>query len=82
MAGWKPFQESGPWELFTAPLDLCRWQMCDEKVCYQLPIAEYTFLIVIFHLSLIKAAMNFPYLCKLCKDCLTGIGQAMADGFF
>jgi hypothetical protein len=20
------------WELFTAPLDLCRWQMCDEKV--------------------------------------------------
>jgi hypothetical protein len=27
-------------ELFTAPLDLCRWQMRDEKVWYQLPIAE------------------------------------------
>ncbi len=29
----------GLWELFTAPLDLCRWLMRDEKVWYQLPVA-------------------------------------------
>ncbi len=27
-----------------------------------------TFFIVIFHFSLVKAAMNAPHLCKLCKD--------------
>jgi hypothetical protein len=51
------------------------WQLVDEKVWYQLPIAELTFLIVIFHFSLVKVAMNAPHLCKLCKDCLTGIGH-------
>jgi hypothetical protein len=56
--------------------------MRDEKVWYQLPIADYTLLIVIFQLSLIKAAMNIPHLCKLCKDLLTVIGQAIAGGFF
>jgi hypothetical protein len=25
--------------------------------------------------SLVKAAMNAPRLCKLCKDCLTGTGN-------
>jgi hypothetical protein len=29
------------------------------------------FLIVIYCFSLVKAAMNAPRLCKLCKDCLT-----------
>jgi hypothetical protein len=33
------------WELFTASLEICCWQMRDEKVWYQLPIAEYTFLL-------------------------------------
>jgi hypothetical protein len=33
------------------------------------------YLIVIFHFSLVKIAMNAPRLCKLCKDYLTGIGQ-------
>jgi hypothetical protein len=32
-------------------------------------------LIVIFHFSLVKATMNAPHLCKLRKDCLTGIGN-------
>jgi hypothetical protein len=32
-------------------------------------------LIVIFHFSLIKAAMNASHLYKLHKDCLTGVGH-------
>jgi hypothetical protein len=32
-------------------------------------------LIVIHRFSLVKAAMNAPHLCKLCKDCLTGTGH-------
>jgi hypothetical protein len=33
------------------------------------------FLIVIHRFSLVKAAMNAPHICKLRKNCLTGIGQ-------
>jgi hypothetical protein len=49
------------WELFTAPLDLCRWKMCDEKVWCELPIAEYTFLIVIFHAKTVLPALARPW---------------------
>jgi hypothetical protein len=35
--------------------------------------------IVIFHFSLLKAAMNTPRLCKLRKDLLTGIGQGTME---
>jgi hypothetical protein len=36
-----------------------------------------TFFIVVFHFSLVKAMINFPHLCKLCKDYLTGIGHGI-----
>jgi hypothetical protein len=32
-------------------------------------------LIVIFCFSLVKAVVNAPRLCKLCKDCLIAIGN-------
>jgi hypothetical protein len=35
------------------------------------------FSIVIHRFSLVKAAMNAPHLCNLCKDCLTGIGHGV-----
>jgi hypothetical protein len=45
-----------------------------EKVWFQLPNAEWTFLIVIYHSSLVKDAMNAAHVCKLCngdkKKCL------------
>jgi hypothetical protein len=37
--------------------------------------------IVIFHFLLVKIKMNAVRLCKLCKDCLTGIGQGATHGF-
>ena len=36
-----------------------------EKVWFQLPNAEWTFFIVIYHSSLVKGAMNAARLCKL-----------------
>jgi hypothetical protein len=45
--------------------------MRDEKIRFQLPIAEKKlFLIVIFHLSLVKDAMNAPHLCKTISPAL------------
>ncbi len=35
-----------------------------EIIRYQWPIAKLTFLIVIHRLSLVKAAMNAPCICK------------------
>jgi hypothetical protein len=43
-------------------------------------IAEFGinfFLLSFFHFSLVKAMMNFPHLCKLCKDYLTGNGHGI-----
>jgi hypothetical protein len=51
--------------------------MRDEKIRSQLPIAEQTFFIAIFHFLLVKAEMNAPHVCKLSKDCLTGIGHGV-----
>jgi hypothetical protein len=42
------------------------------KIRYQLRILISVFLILI---SIVKAAMNAPHLCKLRKDYLTGIGK-------
>ena len=39
-----------------------------EKVRFQWPNAEGTFLIVIYHSSLVKGAMNAARLCKLRND--------------
>jgi hypothetical protein len=39
--------------------------MCDEKIWYQMPMAELTFLFVIHRISLVKATMNAPRICKL-----------------
>jgi hypothetical protein len=45
-----------------------------EKIRNQLPLAKGTFLIVMFHFSLRKSAMNAPRFCEFRKDRLTGIG--------
>jgi hypothetical protein len=39
--------------------------MRNEKVLFQLPNANEPFLIVIYHSSLVKAAMNAGRVCKL-----------------
>ncbi len=39
--------------------------MQDEKIWYQIQIADYTFLTVIHRFSLVKAVMNAPRICKL-----------------
>jgi hypothetical protein len=39
-------------------------------------------IVVIFHFSLVKAAMNAPHLCKLRKHCLTGNGHGAMVHFF
>jgi hypothetical protein len=49
--------------------------MRNEKIWYQLPIAESTFFIVVFHFSLVKAVMSAPHLCKWRRFCLTGISH-------
>jgi hypothetical protein len=50
--------------------------MWNEKIWYQLPIANKLFLIVIFYFSLVKTAMNPPHLySKLRKDYIAGIGH-------
>jgi hypothetical protein len=36
-----------------------------EKVCFQLPNGNEPFLIVIYHSSLVKGAMNAARICKL-----------------
>jgi hypothetical protein len=38
-------------------------------------------LLCIFHFLLVKTEMNAVRLCKLCKDCLTGIGQGATHDF-
>jgi hypothetical protein len=53
--------------------------MIFEKIQYQLSFVKETFLIVIFNYSLVKAAMNYPHLCKLSKDCLMGMTMSMAQ---
>jgi hypothetical protein len=42
---------------------------------YQWPMADKLFLIVISRFLFEKAAMNAPLVCKLRKNCLTGIDQ-------
>jgi hypothetical protein len=46
--------------------------MRDEKIGINCQLRNKLFLIVIHHFSLVKAAMNAPRLCKVCKDCLAG----------
>jgi hypothetical protein len=46
-----------------------------KKIGHQLRIGEQNFFISIFNFSLVKAAMNALHLCKLRKDCHTGIGH-------
>ena len=50
---------------FTSYKDL---QMRYEKVRFQWPNAEGTFLIVIYHSSLVKGTMNAARVCKLRTD--------------
>jgi hypothetical protein len=47
--------------------------MRDENIRYQ--FRNELFLVVIHRFSLVKAAMNAPFLCELSKDCLTGTGH-------
>jgi hypothetical protein len=50
--------------------------MLYEKIHYQWPMApNKLFLIVIHRFSFVKATMNALRVCKLRKNCLTGIDQ-------
>jgi hypothetical protein len=46
-----------------------------KKFCINCQFRNTLVLIVIHRFSLVKAAMNAPLLCKLCKDCHTGTGH-------
>jgi hypothetical protein len=62
----------------TVPLVLhhTRIYKCDmKKIIYNGQTRNEHFLIVIYHSSLVKAAVNGLRICKLRRDCLTGIGH-------
>jgi hypothetical protein len=48
--------------------------MCGEKLGINFQWQSKLFLVVIFNFLLVKTAVNAPRLCKLLKDCPTGIG--------
>jgi hypothetical protein len=52
------------------------WAHGNEKFGINFHLRRKLFLIVNFHFSLAKAAMNTSHLCKLRKDYLTGIGNS------
>jgi hypothetical protein len=51
------------------------WQIRNEKTLYQWPKRNKLILIVISRFSLVNATMNAPCVCKLRKNCFTGIDQ-------
>jgi hypothetical protein len=47
-----------------------------KKFCINGQWQNKIFFTVIYHFSLVNAAMNAPRICKLWKNCLTGVDHA------